>query len=172
MDNQTSFQSKRTVILLIILIVSLIVAGFFWFNWFNQNNKSDSRTNQTAGFKVNTKDLGKAELLSGFPANLPQLPGTKILKNTEYSTSDGRLQSTKKFIAPLSIQSSLKKYSKFFQDLGWANGKNDSTKSPLLLTKGRDILMIVVRPDVDTTSSQVEITIIQQAPSSKQVSSR
>jgi hypothetical protein len=162
-------KSNRTIVLGIILIVLLIAAGFFWF-FIRENNGQTADNNKdrlqpqqaAADFNVETKQLAKTQILRGFPTNLPQEEGGKILQNYESQSSDGRLQSTKKFTSTSTPQAALTKYANFFEDLGWARNSKDSIKSPALFSKGQDILMIVSNKESGENNTVVEITMIQK----------
>ncbi len=161
-------RTNRTIVLGLIIIVLLVAAGFFWF--FMKKNDSPSVVKEdrlqaqqaAAEFKVETKQLGKTQILSGFPTNLPQEEGGTILQNYESKSSDGRLQSTKKFTSTLGTQSALTKYVNFFEDLGWNRSSKDPVKSPALFAKGQDILMIVANKESGEKNTVVEITMIQK----------
>ena len=141
MENQITPPTNKTKLLGIILIVLLIAVGFFALFRYLKDKGLTTKNNSAEGFKVETKTLGKADKLTGFPSNLPILPGSKIIENIEYRTNDGRLQSTKKFSAPFSTQSALNKYVDFFEGLGWVKGDKNNSKSPILLSKKQDMLM-------------------------------
>ncbi len=137
------------------------MAGFFWFSYFNKSNKSLNNKNNTADFKLETKELSKTEALPGFPKDFPIEAGSTILQNYQATTSDGRIQSTKKFTTKLSTVEALDKYTRFFENLEWLNTGNGK-QSPVLLKKKNDTLTILAtQSSTDKSITELEVILVQ-----------
>lgn len=147
------------IFFILIIIIALVTVYFYLRKAPDMNN---SVTEISSGeFSAEVKKLGSAEILSGFPEDLPMQDGSEVLDNYEATSNDGRIQSTKLFKSPQTTAQALQTYTNFFTGKGWVRNVGGSLTSPILMRRADDTLMISVSSGIDSSEAIVEITLTQ-----------
>ncbi len=164
MENQsTSNSSIGKKIFAILLVIAIIIVGATLYVYSQQTkDQTDPITEINSGeFSAEVRELGLAETLSGFPADLPMQTGNQVLKNYEAESNDGRLQSTKRFTTSLTVAQALQTYTNFFVSKDWVRNVEGALQSPVLMRRGENTLIISVSQESTGADTIVEITLTQ-----------
>ncbi len=156
--------NKKIELIAIIVGLGAVVAAGFYF--YNQQNLDKVAEIENVPFSVDKKELNTTQVPSGFPADFPVEPGSRIVKNYEATTSDGRLQSTRSLTTNKTLEQAAQSYADYFIDLGWTEVESqnpDSNTSNSLLRRKDNILLIVARNNPATKEKTVEVTLTEAA---------
>lgn len=150
---------KIILILFASVLIGAGIAGVYW----HLHRLRQSEV-QLVPSTVETKTVPVAQAPAGLPDNLPIEPGSQVLENYQATTtSDGRVQGTRKFTSKKSLSDAVKVYVDFFAKTGWtvASQKTESTFQSALLRRNDSTILVVVRNDVLPAHNVVEITLTE-----------
>lgn len=146
----------------VILAGTILIVAASLFLYFVDKNVKD----RPVLLEVTTTELGKADIPSGLPDNLPSEIGSRVLQNYESRSNDGRLQSTRQITSKKEPRAALDTYVDFFTKIGYEGGYSESASTAggqqiAQMKKGNDLLMIVATPD-GANQNKIELTLTQQ----------
>lgn len=163
--------NKTLAIIAGIFTVAAIILVAFYFTQYPSNEEPQQtfadippEVDFTKPFATESKDLPITELSSAFPHGLPSEYGSEILKNSEITTPDGRVQSVRKFTTNKSLAEATNTYRDYFLANEWVlatTSNNDGTISTLLRKKN-DLLSITAKVDKESGSNTIELNLTHQ----------
>lgn len=125
-----------------------------------KNDKLDNVAKQeTPQFAVNTNPVVQTELPKGFPKDLPTEKDAKVLKNSESTTTDGRVQSSRTVTTSRTLEQATKVYVDFFTKQGWKVVSSQGNLTMML--KGDDSLLIEAKAGADENTISLNLTQAQ-----------
>jgi hypothetical protein len=157
-QTNTSANIPRTpiTVAIVLAVIALIAAALYWQKF---GGNSAPRP-----FAVEKTQLSSDSIPKGFPADLPTESGAQVLENHEATTTDGRLQSTRKIITTKSLTAAAEEYQRFFEKHGWKVIPTDSASEQsvtVLMRKENDTLTIVAMESSQTNRRTVELALTE-----------
>lgn len=146
---QKSFNKKLLIFAGVLLVAASALAALSMY----KDNLKDVDQTKEQEFSVSKTDLVSTIIPSGFPENLPEEDGSKVLQNYEAKTTDGRVQSTRVITTEETSEDIIKIYTDFFTKLGWVIVPSNNDDSATLMVKGNDTLLISTSEDASNVRS-------------------